>query len=144
MCFTRVIKSLVVSYLKNMSNDQYLILVISGTSNPKTSSFTCRTCGILSPSLMEYNKHINNVHQEWECSICGKTFTSNTGHFLHMRLHKADATAECSICKRLCPSMSHLLRHMKVHSTARDFKCATCGKTYKYRYDLLRHQKVCK
>ena len=130
-------------YLK-MSYNQFLISIISGTNNPERLSLTCRTCGIILSSLEEYNKHINIVHWEWECSICGKIFTTNSGHFYHMRLHKADSTTECSICKRVCPSTSHLVRHMKVHSTTKEFKCSTCGKTYKYRYDLQRHKKICR
>jgi len=72
------------------------------------------------------------------CDICGKTFTSSSGHFIHMKsVHEAEETP-CDLCGKVFRSYIHLAEHKKDFHVE-PVTCELCGATVKH---LARHMRT--
>ena len=84
---------------------------------------------------------IQSKKQKSECSICKKTFTSESSVRKHKKfVHDKITTGKfhsCDKCEKKYSRKSELTKHNKViHETNNIFKCQLCSKTLKRKKTL--------
>ncbi|XP_046571557.1 zinc finger protein 879-like [Haliotis rubra] len=114
---------------------------INGTDE---KPFKCKLCDAQFIQCWSLSVHVNTVHLDkrpYLCSICGKTFKSNsalqTHSVIHMEARKV--SAECNVCQKMV-KINAMYIHMKSHEEKK-FLCNFCGKRFSLKHQLSNHEK---
>ncbi|XP_006893115.1 PREDICTED: zinc finger protein 445 [Elephantulus edwardii] len=103
-----------------------------------------------------------SVEKPYQCSHCGKAFTSHSFLLLHKRVHTQEKPYQCLECGRTFRWSSNLSRHHRSHafqnhhkrldgaeapgpqpvSMEKPFHCQECGKSFTRKRTLLDHQGI--
>ncbi|CAG7818031.1 unnamed protein product [Allacma fusca] len=90
------------------------------------------------------DKDVDNTKRKvWNCNVCDKVLTSNTGYHNHMMGHKG-RRFECDQCGVSYVQKATLMHHKKVHhvATPKKFKCNACNKEFHELKFLTQHAKI--
>ncbi|XP_055689766.1 zinc finger protein 425-like [Lutzomyia longipalpis] len=86
------------------------------------------------------SSQLRTQSEDFQCSICSKTFTKKWGLRLHEKIH-GEKIFKCAICQKTFPAKNYLAIHLKSHSK-KNLECQECGKTFQTNYGLKRHAKI--
>ena len=75
----------------------------------------------------------------YSCTTCGKTFSSASGHKLHMNTHKGIYPYKCQYCGKGFTASNNLKAHITVHTKINSFLCSICGEGFRYSQYLKEH-----
>ncbi|XP_066122721.1 zinc finger protein 211-like [Saccopteryx bilineata] len=106
--------------------------------------YECSDCGksFSSSSGLRYHHSIHTGERPYECSECRKFFFTKTYFHCHQRFHTGERPYECSECGKSFFWNSNLRCHQKLHSGERPYECNECGKSFKKKHHLNYHQTV--
>ncbi|XP_075070900.1 gastrula zinc finger protein XlCGF66.1-like [Mixophyes fleayi] len=77
----------------------------------------------------------------YDCTLCGKTFTSKSGIVKHRRMHSGRVVT-CADCGKEFTCNSELVAHQRTHTGEKPFPCASCGKCFSTNTNLVAHQRI--
>lgn len=87
--------------------------------------------------------HTSVQHQTFPCQRCDKTFNRKHNLHLHVeRVHLQMKPVECTICSKSFFSNSELLIHMQRHMGAKPFMCNVCGEAFSSNNTRLHHKRL--
>uniref|UniRef100_A0A336MKI2 CSON003046 protein n=1 Tax=Culicoides sonorensis TaxID=179676 RepID=A0A336MKI2_CULSO len=114
----------------------------------KVNQYTCPVCGIVKPTKLRLDKHIQAVHiglkAQFECDICKWKSKTKSALYSHMKsLHMEKSFHSCEYCDAQYKSISGLKYHIiQYHSTDTTMqKCHLCDFETKQEFLLRRHIK---
>lgn len=92
-----------------------------------------------SDSTRSTTRRRKNMHA---CTICGKTFPSQSKLDRHALIHTGQRPFKCVLCSKSFRQSTHLKIHQLTHSEERPFQCCFCQKGFKIQSKLLKHKQV--
>ena len=127
------------------------LLPAADTTSPATPSKLKRKMDITSPknnkeataSSPFKNKGYVNVTMAFNCTICNRTFTTQTALQNHIYAHHEDSKNkefQCGLCCKRFLHKSSMMRHEAMHRGRHS--CLQCQRTFPKREDLDTHVKV--
>lgn len=76
------------------------------------------------------------------CKICGKTLSSPSSYYVHMKLHSGTKPFACTVCDAAFCRKPYLEVHMRTHTGERPFSCDVCLKRFSQKSSLNTHKKI--
>ncbi|XP_038108182.1 zinc finger protein 12 isoform X2 [Culex quinquefasciatus] len=76
------------------------------------------------------------------CKICGKTLSSPSSYYVHMKLHSGTKPFACTVCEAAFCRKPYLEVHMRTHTGERPFSCDVCLKRFSQKSSLNTHKKI--
>uniref|UniRef100_A0A8C3F9E0 Uncharacterized protein n=1 Tax=Chrysemys picta bellii TaxID=8478 RepID=A0A8C3F9E0_CHRPI len=130
----------------NQSGTRLLALNIKKVAEIHTGErpYECSECGKNFTSNSDLSKHqrIHTGERPYECRECGKNFTDRSVLFRHQRIHTGERPYECSECGKNFISSSALSAHQRIHTGERPYECSECGKSFTQSSALSKHQRI--
>ena len=69
----------------------------------------------------------------YKCSLCPKSYKSQSGLFIHNKTNHQDSEYKCNICEKSFSRPSNVQRHIEtIHTQTKTFPCKICGKDFRY------------
>lgn len=93
----------------------------------------------------ELSDHSQTAHiklKPFQCSICQKRFTQQSGVQQHMRMHTGDKPFACTFCPKAFTQKSGLDQHLRIHTKVKPYKCIICSKTFAQSVHLQQHMRT--
>ncbi|KAK7930650.1 hypothetical protein WMY93_007045 [Mugilogobius chulae] len=87
----------------------------------------------------EKQLQIPTWHKIIPCSICNKTFTSNSMLKQHLISHSKHKPFKCPVCKHRFSQKRHFDEHMRIHTGEKPLSCSECDMRFRQQYSLMRH-----
>ncbi|XP_076057793.1 uncharacterized protein LOC143035110 [Oratosquilla oratoria] len=88
--------------------------------------------------------HIRSHEQPSKlCSVCNRTFKTQTHLKTHMLTHSEHKAHVCQYCRRSFKRKDHLTVHERLHTGEKPFVCTFCFSAYPQKIQLIKHQKSC-
>lgn len=81
-------------------------------------------------------------NKKQNCKICGKTLSSPSSYYVHMKLHSGTKPFACSVCEAAFCRKPYLEVHMRTHTGERPFSCDVCLKRFSQKSSLNTHKKI--
>lgn len=76
------------------------------------------------------------------CKVCGKTLSSPSSYYVHMKLHSGTKPFACTVCEAAFCRKPYLEVHMRTHTGERPFSCDVCLKRFSQKSSLNTHKKI--
>lgn len=76
------------------------------------------------------------------CKVCGKTLSSPSSYYVHMKLHSGTKPFACTVCDAAFCRKPYLEVHMRTHTGERPFSCDVCLKRFSQKSSLNTHKKI--
>ncbi|XP_067357201.1 zinc finger protein 345-like isoform X2 [Channa argus] len=106
-------------------------------------TFACSKCDKVFESAKERDDHrLQHRPAELTCTVCDKTFSSQTLLLRHLQTHSvegAEPRYSCRYCDQTFSGVTQLRIHQRTH-TSRSYQCDQCSKTYGSLTGLHSHQ----
>nr|XP_008104165.1 PREDICTED: zinc finger protein 660 [Anolis carolinensis] len=83
---------------------------------------------------------ISTIEKLFQCSGCGKQFSSYGCVVSHQKNHKGEKPYKCRECDQSFRLKSELLSHQGMHPGDKPYKCCECGKGFDGSLELIRHE----
>ncbi|KAJ8910809.1 hypothetical protein NQ315_014517 [Exocentrus adspersus] len=108
----------------------------------KSKQQECKICGKTLSSASSYYVHLkqHSNNKPYRCSVCDAAFCRKPYLEVHMRVHTGEKPFECDICKKRFTQKSSLNTHKRSHSGLRPFACDVCLKRFSVKSYLVAHQ----
>ena len=109
-----------------------------------TKLWDCSDCGkkFTTKYFLKKHRRLHTGETPYSCNLCGKTFSFQQSYHKHMLYHTDEKPYSCSTCGRSFKELSTLQNHERIHSGERPFVCETCGKSFRQRVSYLVHRRI--
>ncbi|XP_059176130.1 zinc finger protein 234-like [Physella acuta] len=90
----------------------------------------------------EYDLHLVKRHfryRPFRCSLCEKSFSTNSKLKVHTSIHTRDLLNKCSNCEYTTNDRGSSLEHRRVHTNSKPFTCNSCDYSAASRGTLQKH-----
>ena len=158
---------------KTKPEDEYLFLALNASSSSSVTSkrrssacsefkvtrpskgeagiapetlFNCKTCLKSFSNLIDYQEHIEKVHEsskKLSCSFCPRKFCLEKNLAAHIQQHENPSKVS-EIFEADTNESQHrsINRHREISLRRKSFSCK-CGKSFNYNFSLVKHQQIC-
>ena len=119
-------------------------ITIRRSKDPHT--FKCSVCDTGASTLRELNAHYIGNHQNVNCDICGKAFSTPGSLCKHHYTHAEEGLQfKCRSCDKIFTFESQLKSHRHMHRRNCNYICASanCGKSFGRPGDLVSRARSC-
>ncbi|XP_053684009.1 zinc finger protein OZF-like isoform X2 [Sabethes cyaneus] len=117
-------------------NQQSVIAV-----NESKSAFNSNVQGIATQPINSHSSSPSRNKRQ-TCKICGKTLSSPSSYYVHMKLHSGTKPFACTVCEAAFCRKPYLEVHMRTHTGERPFSCDVCLKRFSQKSSLNTHKKI--
>ncbi|XP_052748051.1 zinc finger protein 235-like isoform X2 [Galleria mellonella] len=107
--------------------------------------YPCEVCGVGFQTNKELMDHMSIVHvklKPFECTVCYKRFTQQSGVQQHMRMHTGDRPFPCTFCPKAFTQKSGLDQHLRIHTKVKPYRCVICNKAFCQSVHLKQHMRT--
>ncbi|XP_059047313.1 zinc finger protein 235-like [Achroia grisella] len=107
--------------------------------------YPCELCGVGFLTNKELAEHASIIHvkqKPFECTICRKRFTQQSGVQQHMRMHTGDRPFPCTFCPKAFTQKSGLDQHIRIHTKVKPYRCVICSKSFCQSVHLKQHMRT--
>ncbi|XP_024416422.3 zinc finger protein 454 [Desmodus rotundus] len=109
-------------------------------------------CHTMSSSSVQ-SQGFQSSKKAFECSECGKVFTTSSALNKHRKIHTEKLNSnpktlikekryECRECGKAFHQSTHLIHHQRIHTGEKPYECKECGKAFSVSSSLTYHQKI--
>lgn len=98
-------------------------------------------CSLFSDSHSE-QKVSATEQRQFQCSFCGKQFSTKSHVIIHERLHTGKKPYKCSECEQAFSRVDRLKEHQRVHTGEKPYGCSHCGKQFALLGSLKVHRRT--
>ncbi|KAK2820222.1 hypothetical protein Q5P01_023181 [Channa striata] len=114
--------------------------------DPGRTSFPCKQCGMVCPSMPSLLEHMDaHLQQEEErkfkCDECGRGYRHAGSLANHKKTHTV-GSFQCNICGKENSNALALKSHIRSHTSQKKYSCAECGKAFRLATQLATHERV--
>ncbi|KAK7591200.1 hypothetical protein V9T40_002813 [Parthenolecanium corni] len=104
----------------------------SRKSNSESKSHSCYVCGKTLSSTSSYYVHMkqHSGHKPYHCPLCDVSFCRKPYLEVHMRTHTGERPFQCNVCLKRFTQKSSLNIHKRVHTGERPYSCDICDKKF--------------
>lgn len=93
------------------------------------AEYPCETCNKFFPKLEDLQKHLNDIHIQYKCSICQESFDTKIAINLHFSLKHTHEIKiyRCSVCLDVFQLEKEFKHHIRTrHLTHNTIQCVFC------------------
>ncbi|XP_053471609.1 zinc finger protein 664-like isoform X1 [Ictalurus furcatus] len=101
-----------------------------------------KECCSLFPDSRNARKVPLEEQRQYQCSFCGKQFSTKSHMTIHERLHTGKKPYECSECQQAFIRVDRLKEHQRVHTGEKPYECSYCGKQFALLSGLKTHRRT--
>ncbi|XP_058462478.1 zinc finger protein 268-like isoform X4 [Malaya genurostris] len=115
------------------------------TTVSRTKRQTCKVCGktLSSPSSYYVHMKLHSGTKPFACTVCEAAFCRKPYLEVHMRTHTANHRPFiCEHCPATFCRKPYLDIHIRSHTGERPFECITCSKRFSQRSTLNIHKRI--
>ncbi|KAK3511234.1 hypothetical protein QTP70_033621, partial [Hemibagrus guttatus] len=94
----------------------------------------------LASDTQNIRKVLRPAQRQYQCSFCGKRFSTKVHVTIHERLHMGKKPYECLECEQAFVRVDRLMEHRRVHTGGKPYECSHCGKRFALLGGLKRHR----
>ena len=105
------------------------------------SSFNSHFCNNMPPEKRNKKRKPKREKKTYECTKCGRHFSSYTNHKHHMLAHDGKFQYKCSVCEKEFNNQIHYESHMDRHYKVKRFKCEYCERRTVSKADMKQHMR---
>jgi len=106
----------------------------------------CSFCGkkFTTKYFLKKHRRLHTGETPYSCNLCGKTFAFQQSFHKHMLYHTDEKPYTCTWkdCGKAFKELSTLQNHERIHSGERPFVCETCNKSFRQRVSYLVHRRI--
>ncbi|KAI1901416.1 hypothetical protein AGOR_G00034220 [Albula goreensis] len=104
----------------------------------------CSICGRSFTSQSKLRKHqqIHMAERPFHCPQCEKSYRRAVDLKNHQHTHTGERRFHCHQCRKGFGSASHLTAHQRIHTGERPFHCSQCGKSFGSSSHLTIHHRI--
>lgn len=105
---------------------------------------TCGVCGLrtlLQSSLIRHQRNVHMKERTKVCTICSKTFHTESNLKDHMITHFQERVFKCGVCGKSFARKECYRTHCRIHTGETPFSCRLCGVAYVQRASLRFHMR---
>lgn len=115
-------------------------------AKPKNvQQFDCSICRKTFANVYIMRSHMAEIHtkaNQFHCTTCKKQFNRMSNLKLHRLIHENKMPCKCQFCGKSFRTTSGVNSHIRIHTGEKPHKCDICNeKAYSYNTDLKRHKR---
>ena len=105
------------------------------------STFNSHICNKMPPEKRNKKQKPKREKKTYECTKCGRHFSSYTNHKHHMLAHDGKFQYKCNVCDKEFNNQIHYESHMDRHYKVKRFKCEFCEHRTVSKADMKQHMR---
>ncbi|XKL69645.1 hypothetical protein PGB90_007414 [Kerria lacca] len=88
------------------------------------------------------SEKLSSEHKTHSCYVCGKTLSSTSSYYVHMKQHSGHKPYHCPMCDVSFCRKPYLEVHLRTHTGERPFQCNICSKRFTQKSSLNIHKRA--
>ncbi|KAK7870530.1 hypothetical protein R5R35_002929 [Gryllus longicercus] len=114
---------------------------------PQTPEYYCKVSAAPLPPVQDEpeppkRSSTTTRSKPQSCKVCGKTLSSASSYYVHMKLHSGSKPFHCTVCEASFCRKPYLEVHMRTHTGEKPFQCDLCMKRFTQKSSLNTHKRV--
>ncbi|XP_018335125.1 zinc finger protein 771-like [Agrilus planipennis] len=115
-------------------------------ASPDHENVQCQICDKVFSSKVALQTHQRTHSKETEdpyrCNMCSKTFAVPARLTRHYRTHTGEKPFKCEFCNKSFSVKENLSVHRRIHTKERPYKCDVCSRAFEHSGKLHRHMRI--
>ena len=106
----------------------------------------CKRCSMEFITKDELQDHMQAMHNDFRCSVCGALLKDQDELSDHIKKHDGKDPLQCVECDKIFKKKGRLVPHMAIHTGEKAYQCEQCGKEFihhsSFRMHLIAHKDI--
>jgi KRAB domain-containing zinc finger protein len=105
----------------------------------ESQKYFCDSCNIYFPQMQSFRHHMQFVHRDPKCKICGKIISDTRKLRDHEKRHITEKEGLCPYCGKVLKTRNALKIHLMQHTGQYKYKCTICNRGITTRHAFNEH-----